>query len=269
VDALLDKTGTSSSDVVDYNVAAATSWQTAAAADLTLNPITVTVASINIAAIPGVTAPAIWVTPVATITATSQYTGSVTWAPANDRFYAGVVYTATITLTPTAGYTLTGVAANFFTVTGVTAVSNPINSGVVTAVFPAWEGGGGSYTTTTPAVTETPPENPSGCSGGNKYNTSTGQLCDNNAIANANANASFNRNLTVGTIGDDAKALQVWLNAHGYTVALSGPGSSGNETTKFGGLTRAALAKFQAKVGISPAVGYFGPITRAYLSTHQ
>jgi hypothetical protein len=90
-----------------------------------------------------------------------------------------------------------------------------------------------------------------------------------NAVANANANASFNRNLTVGTTGNDVKALQVWLNAHGYAVASSGVGSSGNETTTFGGLTRKALAKFQAKVGISPAAGYFGAITRTYLSTHQ
>ncbi len=39
-------------------------------------------------------------------------------------------------------------------------------------------------------------------------------------------------------------------------------------TAYFGGLTRAALAEFQANVGINPALGYFGPITRAYLSAH-
>lgn len=89
-----------------------------------------------------------------------------------------------------------------------------------------------------------------------------------NAVANANVKASFKRNLTVGVSGDDVKALQVWLNANGYVVAVSGPGSTGNETTTFGGLTKKALAKFQAKVGISPAVGYFGPITQQYISTH-
>ena len=87
------------------------------------------------------------------------------------------------------------------------------------------------------------------------------------AIANASANA-FNRNLTVGSAGVDVKVLQVWLNTHGYAVASSGPGSSGNETTTFGGLTRAALAKFQAAVGINPPLGNFGIITRAYLATH-
>jgi len=87
-------------------------------------------------------------------------------------------------------------------------------------------------------------------------------------LIRANMNASFNRNLTVGSTGDDVKALQVWLNTNGYTVALNGLGSLGNETTIFGQLTRAALAKFQAKAGINPSLGYFGPITRSYLLVH-
>ncbi len=39
-------------------------------------------------------------------------------------------------------------------------------------------------------------------------------------------------------------------------------------TSYFGDLTRAALAEFQAKVGISPALGNFGSITRAYISAN-
>jgi len=46
------------------------------------------------------------------------------------------VYTATITLTAKEGFTLTGVAADFFTVADATA-TNPADSGVVTAVFPS------------------------------------------------------------------------------------------------------------------------------------
>ena len=91
---------------------------------------------INIAAIPGVTVPVTGGTPVTAITETAQYTGTVTWLPAESPFEAETVYTATITLTPKTGYTLTGVAANFFTVSGATA-TNPASSGVVTAVFPA------------------------------------------------------------------------------------------------------------------------------------
>ena len=63
--------------------------------------------------------------------------------------------------------------------------------------------------------------------------------------------------------GADVKALQQWLNANGYRVAESGPGSPGNETSRFGNATRSALIKFQKANGITPAAGYFGPKTRA------
>ena len=82
---------------------------------------------------------------------------------------------------------------------------------------------------------------------------------------NASASASFNRDLQVGSTGEDVMALQVWLNANGYTVASTGPGSSGNETTRFGAATRAALIKYQKAMGITPAAGYFGAKTRASL----
>jgi len=98
---------------------------------------TTAAAAINIAAIPGVTPPVTGATPVTTITPTAQYTGIVTWSPVAATFATGTVYTAWITITAKAGYTLTGVAANFFTVAGATSVTNPANSGVVTAVFPA------------------------------------------------------------------------------------------------------------------------------------
>ena len=94
--------------------------------------------AINIAAIAGVTAPVRDAAPVAAITETDQYTGIVTWSPevVGDKFAASTAYTATITLTAKTGYTLTGVAENFFTVAGATAVSNGANSGVITALFP-------------------------------------------------------------------------------------------------------------------------------------
>lgn len=67
-----------------------------------------------------------------------QFTGKITWAPdlIDSKFGPLKNYTATITLTPKVGYTLSGVAANFFTVEGATSVSNAANSGVVTAAFP-------------------------------------------------------------------------------------------------------------------------------------
>ncbi len=73
---------------------------------------------------------------------------------------------------------------------------------------------------------------------------------------------TFSKDLTLGSKGTDVKALQQFLNSSGYAVATSGAGSKGNETEYFGPATKAALAKYQAAKGISPAVGYFGPKTR-------
>ena len=85
----------------------------------------------------GVTAPVTGATPVIAITETDQYTGTVTWSGSPTTFAAGTIYTAWITLTPKTGYTLTVVAANFFTVADATTDTNPANSGDVTAVFPS------------------------------------------------------------------------------------------------------------------------------------
>ena len=79
--------------------------------------------------------------------------------------------------------------------------------------------------------------------------------------------SDITKNLYSGYVGKEAKLLQQFLNSQGFTVSQSGPGSSGNETTFFGGLTKAALAKFQASVGISPAAGNFGPLTKQYLKS--
>ena len=92
--------------------------------------------TISISAVPGVTPPVIGETPVTSITETDQFTGTVSWSPDDDPFASGTVYTATVTLTAKSGYTTTGVAADFFTVSGA-ATTNPADSGVVTAVFPA------------------------------------------------------------------------------------------------------------------------------------
>jgi hypothetical protein len=97
-------------------------------------------AVVTLTAISGVTAPVTGGTPVTSVDS-AQYSGTVTWAPVpagvGGTFVADTVYTATITLTAKAGYTLKGVVANSFTVAGANPVTNPVDSGVVTAVFPA------------------------------------------------------------------------------------------------------------------------------------
>ena len=77
---------------------------------------------------------------------------------------------------------------------------------------------------------------------------------------------SFTKNLELGAVGNDVRALQSFLNNHGYPIAVSGVGSVGHETTTFGSLTKNSLIKFQKANGIKPASGYFGPITRAFVA---
>ncbi len=74
------------------------------------------------------------------------------------------------------------------------------------------------------------------------------------------------RNLGFRSRNSDVETLQNFLISVGKgpaAIALRNVGS----TSYFGVLTRSALAEYQAGVGISPALGYFGPITRAYISS--
>ncbi len=74
-------------------------------------------------------------------------------------------------------------------------------------------------------------------------------------------------NLMQGSNNSSVTVLQQFLIAQNKGPAASALASAG-ATAYFGALTRAALAEFQAKVGISPALGNFGAVTRAYVSTH-
>lgn len=69
---------------------------------------------------------------------------------------------------------------------------------------------------------------------------------------------TFTQNLTLGSTGSEVTALQQALVAGGH---LSMP--AGVAYGYFGALTKAAVAKWQAANGVSPAVGYWGPISRA------
>ena len=77
---------------------------------------------------------------------------------------------------------------------------------------------------------------------------------------------TLSRDLTLGSTGEDVRALQKFLNDHGTPVATTGAGSAGNETTYFGPATKKALASYQSKKGINPTSGYFGPLTRSVVS---
>jgi peptidoglycan hydrolase-like protein with peptidoglycan-binding domain len=77
----------------------------------------------------------------------------------------------------------------------------------------------------------------------------------------AEATFTFNQNLKFGIISPEVKELQKFLNANGYLLALTGPGSLGNETNKFGPLTKKAILKFQKANGLV-SDGIVGPFTR-------
>jgi hypothetical protein len=76
---------------------------------------------------------------------------------------------------------------------------------------------------------------------------------------------SFTRNLQLNSRGEDVRTLQKFLNQNGFTVSSTGAGSSGSETTLFGPATRRALIRYQQANKITPAVGFFGPVTRGVI----
>ncbi len=76
---------------------------------------------------------------------------------------------------------------------------------------------------------------------------------------------NFSNNLKLGKKGTDVKALQEYLNNHGFEVSKSGAGSNGMESEYFGGKTKAAVVKFQ-KANKLPATGFVGTMTRSLLN---
>ena len=69
---------------------------------------------------------------------TEEYTATVVWSPeVTDKFGYSTVYTATITITPKANYTVKGIAENGYTVNGAETVTNEADSATITAVYAA------------------------------------------------------------------------------------------------------------------------------------
>ena len=68
--------------------------------------------------------------------------------------------------------------------------------------------------------------------------------------------AAFTADMTIGASGSEVTRLQNWLISKGYSIPAGATGY-------FGAQTAAAVAAYQTASGITPASGYFGPITRA------
>ncbi|MEK7636219.1 MAG: peptidoglycan-binding domain-containing protein, partial [Patescibacteria group bacterium] len=77
----------------------------------------------------------------------------------------------------------------------------------------------------------------------------------------SSAKCVFTKSLTMGMKGDDVTCLQNYLKGTGHFTY------SGGATGFFGGVTKSAVAAWQSANGVSPAVGYFGPLSQAKYSS--
>ncbi len=84
---------------------------------------------------------------------------------------------------------------------------------------------------------------------------------------------TFTRTLSLGMSGEDVRSLQRLLNAKGFTIASTGDGAPGNETTYFGLKTMSAVIRFQeahmqeilVPLDLTRGTGIFGPASRVVL----
>ncbi len=96
-----------------------------------------------------------------------------------------------------------------------------------------------------------------------------------NGLALISPLQSFLRNLSFGSIGEDVKRLQIFLNQNNFTVSDSGSGSKGNETNFYGEKTQSAITRFQeyymtqilTPLGLTSGTGYFGDSTRGFVNS--
>ncbi|MDB5245299.1 MAG: baaA1 [Parcubacteria group bacterium] len=112
------------------------------------------------------------------------------------------------------------------------------------------------------STTVAPVQSSGGHHSGQSASTVMGSIT-NPAISSSNASMPtvINRILYTGLSGVEVITLQTYLINHGYAIPAGATGY-------FGAQTRTALASFQRTSGISPAVGYFGPLTRAWVAAH-
>ena len=240
-------------------------------------------ATISVAAIAGVTAPVTGATPVTTTTAGTGYTGTVSWTSSGvalvGNFAGATTYTATITLTPTSGYTLTGVVANFFTVAGATSVTNSADSGEIIAVFPATlaapaftlSSSSESRTVNTVATGFTinstggaiasfaiSPAAPSGMS----FSTSTGAFSGTPSVI---ASATTYTITATNAAGSATRTFTLTVSAVVYTVGSTGPGGGKifyvADTPFACGPTRAAMCTY---LEAAPSAWTLGSASRTW-----
>jgi len=186
-----------------------------------------------------------------------------------------VTGTGTITITVNLSANLEQ-GENYYVQIDATAFDDAASNGFVGVVdettwnfstVPAPRSSSGSYRRVThsiPLIHPTSTTPPTDCLPSYNFSPSTGVKCPTSNPTNPSEPSAFQflTNLFLGMNHPDVLKLQQYLNAHGFTLTTTGPGSIDNETNMFGSLTKKALIKFQLAKGITPAVGYFGPVTR-------
>lgn len=97
------------------------------------------------------------------------------------------------------------------------------------------------------------------------------------SVLGASTDAVFNTNLIPGMDHEDVRRLQVFLNQNGFTVAETGFGSIGNETTSYGAKTQYALMRYQdahaetilMPLGLTKGTGLFLEYTRNIVNAER
>lgn len=86
------------------------------------------------------------------------------------------------------------------------------------------------------------------------------------AAIGSTSSVMFSSDLKMGDNNASVQKLQQYLNSKGFTVAATGAGSPGKESTYFGGLTKNALSVYQAAKGLS-VTGWLDAATRSYINS--
>ncbi len=100
-------------------------------------------------------------------------------------------------------------------------------------------------------------------------------ISSNEKANNTSSFSSFKTEVKMGSITEDVRELQKFLNKNGFIIAKTGPGSPGKETNVFSTGTQAALIKFQEKYknqiltpsGLKKGNGILGPNTRRVINS--
>ena len=218
--------------VTAYN-GTGTSANSSASNSITTPKITITTSTINLAA------PVTGGTPVTSIPDNGQFSATVTWSGNPSTFAGSTGYEATITIVPDGLYTVNGIAANFFTDTAASSISNGASSNTVTADFPQTSAPLSSQTITFSSTA------PSGAVvGGATYSVAASGGSSGNAV----------------TFTIDSSATSI-CSVSGSTVSFTAVGTCEIDANQLGNSTYAAATQATQSFSVGKGTPTFGTFT--------